>query len=125
MLVRDDALLRSFLPRIDFVRYHLSVGLSVEEETQVREAVADFGASLRVRKMNLVNQDSDPDPLPYLVFASDAEELRLQLDSLGLIMYVGVMPHLLSTEGLIEKLPNVCPYAFVTPSTSTLIVERR
>jgi hypothetical protein len=27
-------------------------------------------------------------------------------------MYIGVMPHLVSTEGVIEKLPNMCLFAF-------------
>ena len=78
----------------------------------MREALSDFGASLRVQKMQLVNQANQPDPLPYLVFASDAEELRAQLEDMGLVMYVGVMPHLMPIDGMIEKIHNMYSYAF-------------
>jgi hypothetical protein len=55
----------------------------------------------------------DPkDPLPYLVYAGDGEELRMKLAGLGLVMYAGVMPHLRSTKGVIEQREGVSPFAF-------------
>ncbi len=36
----------------------------------------------------------------------------MKLEALGLEMYVGVMPHLVSTEGVIEKLPGMWSFAF-------------
>lgn len=112
-LAKDDALLRSLLPRVDFVRYRLTRDVTPEDKEVVRDAIEDFSASLRVQKLQAAGQLVDPnDPLPYLVYAGDGEELRLKLESVGLEMYVGVMPHLISTEGVVEKLPNMWSYAF-------------
>ena len=47
------------------------------------------------------------DELPYLVYAHDAQELRLSADALGLVMYVAVLPHLYSTKGLLPEIPGV------------------
>ena len=46
------------------------------------------------------------------IYSSDGEELRLKLAAFGLEMYVGVMPHLISTDGVVEKLPGMWSYAF-------------
>jgi hypothetical protein len=112
-LAKDDTLLRSLLPRVDFVRYRLTKDITPEDKEVVQEAIEDFSASIRIQKMTAAGQFTDPnDPLPYLVYAGDGEELRLKLESVGLEMYVGVMPHLISTEGVVEKLPNMWSYAF-------------
>lgn len=109
----DDTLIRSLMPRVDFVRYRTPRDLAPDQVEGIRDAIEDFSASIRVQKMQQMGQLIDPnDPLPYLCYAGDGEELRLKLEELGLEMYVGVMPHLVSTEGVIEKLPGMWSYAF-------------
>ena len=101
------------MPRVDFVRYRTPRDLTPDQVEGIRDAIEDFSASIRVQKMQQMGQLIDPnDPLPYLCYAGDGEELRLKLEELGLEMYVGVMPHLVSTEGVIEKLPGMWAYAF-------------
>ncbi len=112
-LATDDKLLRSLLPRVDFVRYRLTTGIDPQDKEVVVEAIEDFSASIRMQQLAAAGQFTDPnDPLPYLVYAGDGEELRLKLESVGLEMHVGVMPHLISTEGVVTKLPNMWSYAF-------------
>ena len=109
----DDSLLRTLLPRIDIVRYRIVRGVSDEVRQTVREAIDEFGTSIRMQALTASGQLTNPDdPLPYLVYAGDGEELRLKLEAEGLVMYAGVMPHLFTTEGLVEKLPNMWSYAF-------------
>ena len=109
----DDTLIRSLMPRVDFVRYRTPRSLIRDQVKGIRDAIEDFSASIRVQKLQQLGQLIDSnDPLPYLCFAGDGEELRLKLEALGLEMYVGVMPHLISTEGIIEKPPVMCPFAF-------------
>jgi hypothetical protein len=109
----NDSLLRTLLPRIDIVRYRLTNSASNEVKQVVHEAIEEFGASIRLQAVAAAGQViSQDDPLPYLVYASDAEELRLTLEAEGLVIYASVMPHLFSTEGLVEKIPNVGPHAF-------------
>lgn len=110
--VDDDKLLRALMPRVEHVRYRLASGASEEIKEAVREAVEDFAASLRVQKLQMGGALIDPkDPLPYLVYASDGEELRLKFAEHGLVMYAGVMPHLFSTKGIVEQMPNMWPFA--------------
>ncbi|MBS1154443.1 MAG: hypothetical protein H6R07_367 [Proteobacteria bacterium] len=109
----DDTLIRSLMPRVDFVRYRTPRDLAPDQVEGIRDAIEDFSASLRLQKMQQLGQFVDPnDPLPYLCYAGEGEELRLKLEALGLEMYVGVMPHLVSTEGVLEKLPNMWSFAF-------------
>lgn len=109
----DDALIRSLMPRVDFVRYRTPRDLTPDQVEGIRDAIEDFSASIRIQKMQQLGQFTNhDDPLPYLCYACDGEELRLKLEELGLEMYVGVMPHLISTEGVVEKLPNMWSYAF-------------
>ncbi|MGM9481838.1 hypothetical protein ACS5PN_11700 [Roseateles sp. NT4] len=109
----DDSLIRSLMPRVDFVRYRSPRDLEPDQVEGIRDAIEDFSASIRVQRMQQLGQLTDPDdPLPYLCYAGDGDELRLKLEALGLEMYVGVMPHLVPTEGVIEKLPNTWSYAF-------------
>jgi len=44
------------------------------------------------------------EPLPYLCYASDAEELRQHVADLGLRMYAGVMLWLVRTDKLPKEL---------------------
>jgi predicted ABC-class ATPase len=52
------------------------------------------------------------DPLPDLVYGNDGEELMAKLDELGLVAYVGVMPHLRKIPKEADLLPGSWPYAF-------------
>lgn len=109
----DDTLIRSLMPRVDFVRYRTPRDLTPDQVEGIRDAIEDFSASIRVQKMQQMGQLIDPnDPLPYLCYAGDGEELRMKLEELGLEIYVGVMPHLVSTEGIVEKRPGMWSYAF-------------
>lgn len=111
--VDDDSLLRALLPRIDIVRYRIVRGVSDEVRQTVREAIDEFGTSIRMQALTAAGQLTDPnDPLPYLVYAGDGEELRLKLEAEGVVMYAGIMPHLFPTDGVVEKLPNMWSYAF-------------
>lgn len=110
--VDDDKLLRTLLPRVDHVRYRLRRGVSAEIQAAVREAIEELSSSMFVQQAQAVGQLMDPkDPLPYLVFAGDAEELRLKLAEHGLLMHAGVMPFLRSTKGIIEQREGMWPYA--------------
>lgn len=109
----DDTLIRSLMPRVDFVRYRTPRDLNPDQVDGIRDAIEDFSSAIRIQKMQQFGQFIDADdPLPYLCFSGDGEELRLKLEALGLEMYVGVMPHLVSTEGIIEKLPGMWSFAF-------------
>lgn len=110
--VEDDKLLRALFPRVDHVRYRLRPRVSAEVKETVREAVEEFATSLRMQKLQAGGNFIDPkNPLPYLVYASDGEELRLKVEEHGLVMYAGVMPHLLPTKGIIEPAANMWPFA--------------
>jgi len=93
----DDTLIRSLMPRVDFVRYRAPRDLTPEQAGGIRDAIEDFSASIRIQKLQQMGQFTNQnDPLPYLCYASDGEELRLKLEELGFEIYVGVMPHLIS-----------------------------
>lgn len=78
----------------------------------MREAIEELSASPLIRISQDHGQLMDPkDPLPYLVFGQDGEELRLQLAEHGLVMYAGVIPSLRSTEGVIEQREGMWPFA--------------
>ena len=110
--VEDDKLLRTLLPRVDHVRYRLAREASGEVQAAVREAVEELSASLLIRISQDHGQLMDPkDPLPYLVFGQDGEELRLKLAEHGLVIYAGVMPNLRSTKGVIEQREGMWPFA--------------
>lgn len=109
--VDNDSMLRALLPRVDFLRYRLTRLASDEVRQSAREAVEELASSLQLQKLTSAGMAMD-EPLPYLVYACEAEELRLKLEEHGLAMYAGIMPHLIHTEGAIEKLPNMWSYAF-------------
>jgi len=110
--VDDDQLLRALLPRVDHVLYRLRRGIAGPMKSIASEAIAEFATSIRLSKLQSGGQFVDPkDPLPYLVYASDGEELRLKLEEQGLVMYAGVVPHLFSTKGIIQETENMWPFA--------------
>ena len=110
--VEDDKLLRTLLPRVDHVRYRLARGVSGEVQAAVREAIEELSASLLIRIGQDHGQLMDPkDPLPYLVFGGDGEELRAKLAEHGLVIHAGVMPNLRLTKGVIEQREGVSPFA--------------
>lgn len=110
--VHDDILLRALIPRVDHVRYRVPKTLPDGISAIVREAIADLSTSMQLQKLTATGKvmKSDP-PLPYLVYASEGEELRLKLEQHNLIMFAGVMPHLISTAGLVEKQAGMWPFA--------------
>lgn len=122
--VNDDELLRALLPRIDHVTYRIPSDLTKDIEADVREAVEEFATSIQLQKhaeAGLFRLEGNP--LPYLVYAGDGEELRLKLDSHDLVMYAGVMPHLVGTDGITEKLDG--PWPFALGNSLYIDIDRR
>lgn len=110
--VDDDKLLRTLLPRVHHIRYRLTRGASGGVQAAVREAIEELSSSMLVQQSQADGQLIDPkDPLPYLVFAGDGEELRGKLANLGLVMYAGVVPFLRVTKSVIGPAPNMAPFA--------------
>ena len=110
--VDNDELLRALIPRVDHVTYRVSSDLSDEQKEVVSEAIEEFAASMQLQKRvegGAIRFEGDP--LPYLVYAGDGEELRLKLHAQGLVMFAGVMPRLFKTDGIIEKVDNMWPFA--------------
>ena len=54
---------------------------------------------------------STEDPLPDLVYSSDAEELNTALENMGLVAYVGITPHLATIPKEVELPPDSVPWA--------------
>ncbi|WP_428003675.1 hypothetical protein [Acidovorax sp.] len=106
-LVTDDKLLYSLMPRVQAVRYAKPGDLDPERAASLREAVDEFASGLQMQKAFGSGAIAMKDELPYLVYASDAQEMRLSADALGLAMYVAVLPHLYSTKGLLPEIPGV------------------
>lgn len=107
-----DNLLRALMPRVDHVAYRISHGVAEDVKSIVRESVEEFSASLQTQKLIESGTFIDKkNPLPHLVYAGDAEDLRLKLLEQSLVMYVGVMPRLFPTEGLHDVPPGLAPYA--------------
>jgi hypothetical protein len=113
-LVTDDKLLCSLLPRVDAVRYAKPKGVDAEAAEAVHKAIDEFAGALHVQKMVAAGALPMENELPYLVYASDAQELRMSAEALGMQMYVAVSPHLISTNGLLPEVPGVktWPWAF-------------
>lgn len=56
-----------------------------------------------------------PPALPDVVCPGDGEELRLTLEEAGLVMFVGLMPHLIPVpEGIRARFPQLGRYALGT-----------
>ncbi len=73
----------------------------------MREAVDTFASALRMQKLVGGGGPQMEKELPYLLYANNATELCASVDELVLVMYAAVMPHLLSTKGLIPEVPGV------------------
>jgi hypothetical protein len=104
----DDSVLRALMPRVDHVRYRTCQGLPSDSRETVREAIAELSTSILMR----LGAFQISDPLPDLVYASDGEELMAKLEELGLVAYVGVMPHFRKIPKETELPPERWPYAF-------------
>lgn len=101
----DDEVLRVLLPRIQHVTYRNSRILSQEQKDAVKEAIEQLSASIMVR--NLPGTFDAKGEMPYLVYASDGEELRARLEEHGLVIYAGVIPRLMPIPA--ELLPQTNP----------------
>lgn len=112
--VDDDSLLRSLMPRISSVRYVRPDFVDHETAKALREAVDAFASALHMYQMVASNGLTMEQELPYLVYASDAEEFRGAVDALGLAMHVAVMPHLfpIPEQFTKESVIEAWPWAF-------------
>jgi hypothetical protein len=104
----DDSVLRALMPRVDHVRYRTCQGLTIDATETVREAIAELSTSI-IMRLGVFQTD---DPLPDLVYGNDGEDLMAKLAELGLVAYVGVMPHLRKLPKEADLLPGSWPYAF-------------
>jgi len=112
--INDDRLLCSLLPRVDAVRYAKPRDLGRQVAEDLHKAVDEFASGLNLQKIVAAGGMPMEKELPYLVYANDAQELRLTAESFELQMYVAVSPHLISTKGLVPEVPGVkmWPWAF-------------
>jgi hypothetical protein len=112
--IDDSALLRALMPRVETVRYGRPRDLETGKESELREAVDNFGTALRMQKFVAAGGLPMEKEMPYLLYAHDATELCACVDELGLVMYAAVMPHLHSTKGLLPEGPgaDAVPWAF-------------
>ncbi len=95
--VVDDKLLRALMPRVFHVRYLLRASLDEDGKAQVRNAIEEFGTSLRLFHMQAEGTFlSSENQLPRLVWSTGAEDLLAKFEELGLAVSVGVMPHLMA-----------------------------
>jgi hypothetical protein len=107
--VTDDQLLRALMPRVNHVRYRVVTGVSQDKRVVIQEAVAEFATSIAMRNGALPFKSD----LPDLVYSGDGEELRQALEDIGLVMFVGLMPHLTPIpEDIRVKFPQLGRYAF-------------
>lgn len=106
-LVTDDQLMCSLMPRVDAVRYAKPSDLSPQVAASLREAVDEFSSGLHLQKMVSTGAITMERELPYLVYANDAQELRLSAEAMGLQVYVAVSPHLIPTAGVLPETPDV------------------
>lgn len=114
MRVDDDNLLRSLMPRINAVRYVRPKTLD-DERAQTLHKVADiFASALHTYQLVASNALSMEHELPYLVYASDAEEFLGSVGELGLILYAAVIPQLFPIPEQLTQVPEVkaWPWAF-------------
>lgn len=110
--VDDDRLLRALMPRVHHVTYRLPRELDAGILSGVMEAIREFSTSMELQKRVAAGVISMKEPLPYLVYAGDGEELRLKLEEWGLRMRIGVIPHLFKIDGIIGKPDGMAPFAF-------------
>lgn len=112
--VTDDKLLYSLLPRVDTVRYVKPKDLDAQTAADLHKAIDEFATALHMHKMVAAGQLPMDNELPYLVYANDAQQLRLSAETLGMRLYVAVSPHLIPTKGLAPEVQGVkmWPWAF-------------
>lgn len=112
--VADDGLLRALMSRVEHVRYMAPKDLDVARANDLHAAIEEFAGSLHTQKMLAGGGMQMEDELPHLVWATDAEEVRLAADAMGLAMYAATIPHLIPIEGLMPQLPGIksWPWAF-------------
>lgn len=112
--IDNDSLLRSLMPRISSVRYVCPEFVDDETAKALREAVDAFASALHMHQLVASNGLTMEHELPYLVYASDAEEFRASVDALGLVMHVAVMPHLfpIPEQFTKESVIEAWPWAF-------------
>lgn len=112
--VDNDGFIRALMPRVNHISYSIPKALQKDQETTVKEALELFGDGLRAQLM-MSRQDIEFEhELPYLLWASEPEELRSTLSDEGFVLYAAVIPHLTSTKGIIppEMLGTVSPWAY-------------
>lgn len=124
-LVTDDRLLCSLLPRIDAVRYAKPKDLDAETAEAVAKAVDEFASGLHLHKMVSAGAMPMANELPYLVYASDAQELRMAAEACGLLMYLAVSPHLTSTKGRIPEVPGIKSWPWAVGHALIVRFERK
>jgi hypothetical protein len=112
--LEDDSLLRTLLPRADSVRVVMPRDLEADIATKLREAVDEFGTTLRMQKLAAGGGLGMEKEMPYLLYASDAEQFRSTVGELGLVTYAAVVPHLVSTKDILPDSPNSWPWALGT-----------
>lgn len=90
--VDNDALLRTLMPRVDFVRYGKPQGVDAQTEKKLRDAVENFATAIRMNQFVGSGGLQMDKELPYLLYANDATELCAVTSELGLVMDAAVMP---------------------------------
>lgn len=110
--IDDDSLLRALMPRVESVRFVMPGDMEDDLANELRKAVEEFSSGLRMQKFVSGALQMEQE-LPYLVYASEAEQFRATVDEMGLTMYAAAVPHLLSTKGLLPEVPgvNMWPWA--------------
>lgn len=121
--VDTDEILRALMPRAESVRYYVAAALPDEQKTEAREAIQEFADGMQARMLMTTGTIQQQGvPLPNLVYAAEAEELRAKLDACGLTMYAGHMPNITAARTLpgfsqIQQrsdLPPISPLAWGT-----------
>lgn len=107
-LASDDSVMRALMPRVNHVRYRINADLPVAAKETIAEKVRELSTSILLRRGAMPMDE----PLPDFVYSSDCEELRMKLAGLDLVVYVGVMPHLMRIPAEVDLLPNSWPLAF-------------
>ena len=112
--VDDDGLLRALVPRVEHVRYVTPADLEGVQADELRKAVEEFASGLHAQKMFTAGALKMENEFPHLVWATEAEEFRLTIEALGLVMHAATVPHLHSTKGILPDVPAIkaWPWAF-------------
>lgn len=122
--VDDDRLLRALVPRVEHVRYVTPADLEEVRAAELRKAVEEFASGLHAQKMFTAGGLQMENELPHLVWATDAEEFRLTVEALGLVMHVATVPHLHSTKGILPEVPTIKAWPWALGNALFLRFER-